>query len=229
MSETDKEAATPPAADNKGEPKEVRESGFIRLLQNLNNTVVVITAFVVAVGGLITAVVAITHHAAGRGDASSNSSPTRIVQPSPTSSSTHNQRSATGSATGSARILDVTDPVHTGCIGSTLRVKLNIATPVTGSGQLWVMAAVAVPGGTVYDAKAELNNVAGPQVANVELVNSARGSSRNLLVVSASNSAEFSWLATNQANDGKSGWDINRRDLHGVTRVSNLYLVRSSC
>lgn len=91
------------------------------------------------------------------------------------------------------------------------------------------MAAVAVHGGTVYDAKTELNNTTGPQTASVVLINSASGSSRYLFVVSASNQAEFNWLKSNQKNDGKSNWDINRRDLHGSTRVSNEIRVKTTC
>jgi hypothetical protein len=116
-----------------------------------------------------------------------------------------------------------------GCYGSTLSVELNVTSRISGSGQLWVMAAVGVPSGTVYDAKTELNNTTGPQTAIVVLINSAPGSSRYLFVVSASNQVEFNWLKSNQENDGKSGWDINRRDLHGSMRVSNEVLVKTTC
>lgn len=218
-----KEAAS---ADDSKKPKEEEQNRFFKLLDNLNNTVVKITGVVVSLGLLIAAGITIDHEVRGSGNSSSRSSGTPSAHPSLISSSSASQET---SATGSAEILRVTDPNQVGCYGSTLSVELNVTSRISGSGQLWVLAAVAVSGGTVYDAKAELNNTTGPQTAGVVLINSAPGSSRYLYVVSASNQAEFNWLKSNQENDGKSSWDINRRNLHGTTRVSNEIRVKTTC
>ena len=219
-----------PVEDSK-KTKEEDQSKFFKLLDNLNITVVKITGILVSLGLLIAAGITIAHEVHGPGNSSSGSSATPSAHPSVISGASISGASASqqSSATGFAEILKVKDPNQTGCYGSTLSVEVNIISRISGSGQLWIIAAVAVPGGTVYDAKTQLNDTTGPQTASVVLINSAPGSSRYLYVVSANNQAQFNWLKSNNENDGKSSWDSNRRDLHGSMRVSNEVLVKTTC
>jgi hypothetical protein len=133
------------------------------------------------------------------------------------------------SLTGEAKIVTVA-PATGSCTGATLRVEVNVVDRISGSGQVWIFAAVRLSGGgTVYDAKTALTNKSGLQTVTVMSINLTRGTTRQLLVASANTAAEFKWLQENNENDGNSSWDANRRDLHGLTQISNAVQEITSC
>jgi len=229
-----------PDSDDKEKSERSSHSPVHKLLNGLTTVqkvLVGITGVVIAAGALIAASLGIAHELTGQsqGVPSSQSSLTPR-HPSLTSRPTPSGSSPAGTSTkgpqtpdGTAEIVKVNDATGRACIGSTIRVYVNITSQASGNSQIWLMAVVAVPGGEVYIAKAELNNATGPQSPSVELINSTIGSTRNLVIVSANDSAEFSWLRQNRQNDGNSNWDINRRNLHGTSLISNPYTVKRTC
>jgi hypothetical protein len=229
-----------PNSDGKEKSEGSGHSRAHKLLEGLTTVqkvLVGLTGTVIAAGALIATSLGIAHEFTGQnqGGPSPQSSPTP-GHPSLTSTLTPSGSSHAGTSTsgpqtpdGTAEIVRVTDATGRACIGSTIRVDVNITSKASGNNQIWLMAVVAVPGGEVYIAKAELDNVTGSQSPSVELINSTVGSMRNLVIVSANDSAEFSWLRQNQQNDGNSNWDINRRNLHGTSLISNPYTVKRTC
>ncbi len=201
----------------------------------------VLVAIIGALGLVLAAVAGgIIAHVMGPGPATSSPTPRSAsptiptpppspTNPSPSLSTTAPTPTGTG-ILGSAQITNVTSATGSSCISDTVQVDIAISSPASADRELWLMAIVmtGTPIHPVYYAKRQLANAAGPQTPIIQFIGAAKGSVRNLVIVS-SGPASFNWLKQNLANDGVPAWDINRVDLHGVTEISRFYKVTQQC